>query len=36
LRFGRCLGVPIEVLVAAATGELTDALSYGAIVVGFM
>src|SRR5258708_71234 len=30
------LGVPIELVVAATTGELTDACSSGAIDVGFM
>jgi polar amino acid transport system substrate-binding protein len=30
------LGVPVEIVVAATTGELTDALSSGAIDIGFM
>jgi polar amino acid transport system substrate-binding protein len=33
---GKALGVPVDVLVAATTGELTDALSAGKIDVGFM
>jgi polar amino acid transport system substrate-binding protein len=32
----KALGVPIELVVAATTGELTDACSSGAIDVGFM
>jgi polar amino acid transport system substrate-binding protein len=32
----KALGVPSEIVVAATTGELTDALSSGAIDVGFM
>src|ERR1700726_2788983 len=32
----KALGVPIEIVVAATTGELTDALTSGAIDVGFM
>ena len=32
----KALGVPIEIVVAATTGELTDACSSGAIDIGFM
>ena len=32
----RTLGVPIEIVVVATTGELTDACSSGAIDIGFM
>jgi len=32
----KALGVPVELIVAATTGELTDACSAGAIDVGFM
>jgi polar amino acid transport system substrate-binding protein len=32
----KALGVPIEIVVAATTGELTDALSSSAIDIGFM
>src|ERR1700692_784822 len=32
----KALGVKIEIVVAATTGELTDALTSGAIDVGFM
>jgi polar amino acid transport system substrate-binding protein len=32
----KTLGVPSEIVVAATTGELTDALSSGAIDIGFM
>src|ERR1700689_4171395 len=32
----KTLGVPIEIVVVATTGELTDACSSGAIDVGFM
>jgi len=30
------LGVPVEIVVVATTGELTDACSSGAIDIGFM
>src|SRR6202042_3822403 len=32
----KTLGVPVEIVVAATTGELTDACSSGAIDIGFM
>src|SRR5258708_16635977 len=32
----KALGVQIEMVVAATTGELTDALTSGAIYIGFM
>jgi polar amino acid transport system substrate-binding protein len=32
----KALGVPPDVLVAATTGELTDAVSNGTIDIGFM
>src|ERR1700682_4187159 len=32
----KALGVPVEFVVAATTGELTDACSAGAIDIGFM
>src|SRR6202051_4018296 len=32
----KTLGVPIEIVVVATTGELTDACSSGAIDIGFM
>src|ERR1035441_5240315 len=32
----KTLGVPVEIVVVATTGELTDACSSGAIDIGFM
>src|SRR5712671_8188059 len=32
----KALGVPVELIVAATTGELTDAVSAGKIDIGFM
>src|ERR1700732_1956004 len=32
----KSLGVPVEIVVVATTGELTDACSSGAIDIGFM
>ncbi len=36
LALAKALGVPAEIIVAATTGELTDACSSGAIDIGFM
>jgi polar amino acid transport system substrate-binding protein len=36
IALAKALGVPIEIVVAATTGELTDACSSGAIDIGFM
>jgi polar amino acid transport system substrate-binding protein len=36
IALAKALGVPFEIVVAATTGELTDACSSGAIDIGFM